>query len=210
MERAVGAGGSRPPPIGGAQRSEAARGEVAGGGPSSLRSKYEDQDCKSWRSFRETIFRMHLALTASAYGELSGAIIICSQSGFSESLENGKNRHCGGLGRAGFCPADSGASSFCCCAGPPWGCYPIVRHVLSNSYFRRFSKAGAEVRLRRLGPYPVLLDEIGESRGFHRTVRSFRDRVDQLVQLMCCHPCACSHELPTKRAAHGHPGRARC
>jgi hypothetical protein len=65
---------------------------------------------------------------------------------------------------------------------------------LSPAEFRKFSKAGVEV----LGPYPVLLDEIGESRGCHRTGRSFRDRTDQLVQLLCCHPCACSHELPTK------------
>ena len=65
---------------------------------------------------------------------------------------------------------------------------------LSPAEFRKFSKAGAEV----LGPYPVLLDEIGESRGCHRTGRSFRDRIDQLVQLLCSHPCACSHELPTK------------
>jgi len=42
-------------------------------------------------------------------------------------------------------------------------------------------KAGAEV----LGLYPVLLDEIGESRGCHRTGRSFRDRIEQLVQLLC-------------------------
>jgi hypothetical protein len=43
-----------------------------------------------------------------------------------------------------------------------------------------------------LGLYPVLLDEIGESRGCHRTGRSFRDRIDQLVQLLCCSPCACA------------------
>jgi hypothetical protein len=67
---------------------------------------------------------------------------------------------------------------------------------LSPAEFRKFSKAGAEV----LGPYPVPLDEIGESRGCHRTGRYFRDRVDQLVQLLCLcyHPCACSYDLPTK------------
>jgi hypothetical protein len=31
---------------------------------------------------------MHLALTASAFDELPGVILITSQSGFSESLEN--------------------------------------------------------------------------------------------------------------------------
>jgi hypothetical protein len=60
---------------------------------------------------------------------------------------------------------------------------------LSPAEFRKFSKAGAEV----LGLYPVLLDAIGESRSCHRTGRSFRDMIDQLVQLLCCHPCACSH-----------------
>jgi hypothetical protein len=50
-------------------------------------SKYDPfSRSKASRSI-ETIFRMHLALTASAFGKLSGVIISTSQSGFSESHE---------------------------------------------------------------------------------------------------------------------------
>jgi hypothetical protein len=89
MERAVGgAGGVRSPPIGGAQRS--GEGAGGGGGGSTLKFAIEiwGLGLQKLALYRETIFRMHLALTASAYSELSGVIIICSQSGFSESLEN--------------------------------------------------------------------------------------------------------------------------
>jgi hypothetical protein len=63
MDRAVGAGGLRSPPIGGAQRSEA-RGKEAGGGGLKFVIENEDQDCKQFALYRND-FRMHLALTAS-------------------------------------------------------------------------------------------------------------------------------------------------
>jgi hypothetical protein len=64
---------------------------------------------------------------------------------------------------------------------------------------QNFGNSQRQVRRACLGHSPVLWsDEIGKSRGCHRTGRPFRGRIDQLVHLLCCHPCACSHELPTK------------